>query len=120
VQPLVASPPGRVLGALPPPPPTAARPTPPSGTAPVQVSAFANVPAAREEREEEVAPEDVQAASAYRQTDAAPTVPLTIAVLVIAAAAGTGVRRARGGGRGVLQAAPVELHHQPVRTRRTR
>jgi hypothetical protein len=89
--------------AVPPPNPAAARPTPPSGTAqvPVQVSAFANVPAAREEREQEVAPEDVQAASAYRPGSPAPIAPIVLGVVVIAAAAGSGLRRGRGGGREV-------------------
>jgi hypothetical protein len=107
-KPTVAVPPH----AIPPPNPTVARPIPPAGTAqvqnPVQVSAFGNVPAAREERREEVAPEDVQAAAAYHPGSPAPLVPLMLGVVVIAAAAGSGLRRGRGGGREV-RPAPVWL-----------
>jgi hypothetical protein len=79
----------------------------------VQVSAFANVPAAREQRDEEAAPEDVQAASVYRPDAPAPIVPLVLGVVLVAAAAGVGVRRGTGG-----RAAPVQVYtRDPYRTR---
>jgi hypothetical protein len=76
-------------------PPLAPRPIPPSGTSPV----FQTAVAPEEEAEEEEATEGVHNMAAYRPED--PTLPpvAPLALIVVAAAAGVGVRRASRGSR---------------------
>ena len=86
-RPLVAAP---IIAAILPPPPILARPIPPSGAATVSVPAVA----AKEEQEDEEAVENARAnMSAYHADDQhLPAVSL-LALIVLAAGAGTGIRR---------------------------
>jgi hypothetical protein len=72
--------------------PTLARPIPPSGTAPVAV--FSPAVAPQEKREEEEATESVHNMAAYNPEDPPPSLPAILGLIVIAAGAGTSIRRA--------------------------
>jgi soluble lytic murein transglycosylase-like protein len=98
--PFFFSPPPTVplLAAVLPPPPVLARPTPPSGTSPVTVVSPATAP--KEEREDEEAIESARAnMAAYIPED--PFLPprSLLALIVIAAGAGAGIRRSSKGRR---------------------
>jgi hypothetical protein len=79
-----------VLAFVPPPVPTPARPTPPSGTSAVT----SPVEAAEKEEESEEATEQVSnQAVAYRSGDHEPTAPYVLGIVLLGAIAGVGVRR---------------------------
>jgi len=81
--------------------PTPARPTPPSGTSPVE--------AAQKEEEEEAAPESVDAAaSAYRPDEHEPVPEYLLGLAVLAAFAGASVWRRRRPRRG-MRIAPATI-----------
>jgi hypothetical protein len=96
---LPAPPPAFVLAFVPPPLPTPARPTPPSGTSAVT----SPVEAAEREEEPEAAPESVSnEAVAYRAPEHEPSPAYLLGVVILAAFAGASVfRRPRRGGREV-------------------
>ncbi|MGA9874688.1 MAG: hypothetical protein WBQ21_02670, partial [Solirubrobacteraceae bacterium] len=83
--PAVAYPP---LAIVPPPAPTVARPTPPSGTAPVTVPTTV----AQHEEEDEEAIEEVHNMAAYEQPSHSPMPTWPLGLLPIAAAAAIGLR----------------------------
>ncbi len=87
---LAAAPSGAVLGVVPPPLPTPARPTPPSGTSAVT----SPVEAPEREEEEEGATESVSnQAVAYRSHEHEPAPAYILGLIVLAAFAGASVRR---------------------------
>ncbi len=87
-RPVVAAP---IVAALLPPPPVLARPIPPSGAATVSVPAVA----AKEEQEDEEAVENARAnMAAYTPGESHPPAISLLALIVLAAGAGTGIRRA--------------------------
>jgi hypothetical protein len=97
-----------------PPPPPVPRPTPPSGTAPV----FGQALAPKEEQEDEEAVENARASMAvYNPDDPTPPLVLLLGMVVIAAGAGVGIRRA-GRSRRARQA--PALAHIGARTPRNR
>lgn len=102
VQPLT----GFVPALLPPPVPTPARPTPPTGTSAVT----SPVEAPEKEEEQEAAPESVSAeAVAYRESEHEPMSAYLIGIVVLAALAGAGVR-GRPGRRGrKVEVAPATI-----------
>ncbi|HEV3071635.1 MAG TPA: lytic murein transglycosylase [Solirubrobacteraceae bacterium] len=90
-RPLVAVP---LIAAVLPPPPVLARPIPPSGAATVSVPAVAP----KEEQEDEEAVENARANMAvYTPEESRPPALSLLALLVLAAAVGTGLRRAGRG-----------------------
>jgi hypothetical protein len=102
VPPGVANP---LLAALPPPVPTPARPTPPSGTSAVTQP----VEAPEKEEEQEEAPESVSnKAVAYRSNEQQPWPAYLLGIVVLAALAGASVRRPRRGDR-ELRVAPASI-----------
>jgi hypothetical protein len=85
--------PAFIPGFIPPPIPTPARPTPPSGTSPVT----SPVEAPEKQEEEEAAPESVSnEAVAYYSHEHEPPVAFLLGLLVLAAFAGSSVRRRPG------------------------
>jgi hypothetical protein len=101
----LAAPPAPVLAFVPPPVPTPARPTPPSGTSAVT----SPIEVAEKEEEEEEATESVSnQAVAYRPSEHEPAPAYILGVVVLAALAGVGIRRPRGGRRAV-RVAPATL-----------
>jgi hypothetical protein len=110
---LTAVPPGYVLAFVPPPVPTPARPTPPSGTSAVT----SPVEAAEREEESEAAPESVSnEAVAYRAPEHEPSPLYIIGIVTLAAFAGASIRRRpRRGGREV-RIAPATI--SSMRTQR--
>jgi hypothetical protein len=110
---LTPVPPGYLLAFVPPPVPTPARPTPPSGTSAVT----SPVEAAEREEESEAAPESVSnEAVAYRSPEHEPSPAYILGIVVLAAFAGASVRRRpRRGGRRV-QIAPATI--STMRTQR--
>ncbi|MDO8209330.1 hypothetical protein [Conexibacter sp. CPCC 206217] len=110
-----------VRAAVPPPPPSPARPTPPSGTSQVQgqspVSQTASAP--ERQREQEVATELMHHMAAYEpdRTSRAPSWPLSVALLVIAAGAGATLRLDR---RRRTSNDPGRLAYATARDRRLR
>ena len=94
-----------VLAFVPPPLPTPARPTPPSGTSAVT----SPIEVAEQEEEEESATESVSAqAVAYRANDDEPPVAYLLGVIALAALAGASIRGPRRGRRGV-RVAPATI-----------
>ena len=95
----LAAPAAPLLAFVPPPVPTPARPSPPSGTSAVT----SPIEVAQEEEEEESAPESVSnQAVAYRAPEEEPVPPYILGVVVLAAFAGATItRRIRRGDRGV-------------------
>src|SRR6202011_4481579 len=97
--------PAVVLGALPPPVPTPARPTPPSGTSAVT----SPVEAPEREEEEEEATESVgNKAVAYRATEHEFPSEYILGIVLLAAFAGASIRRPRRG-RSEVRVAPATL-----------
>ncbi|MHB8233134.1 MAG: hypothetical protein ACYDHT_00620 [Solirubrobacteraceae bacterium] len=97
---------GFVPAILPPPIPTPARPTPPSGTSAVT----SPVEAPEREEEQEAAPESVSAeAVAYRSTEHEPSPVFILGAIVLAAFAGASVRRRPRRGRRDLRVAPATI-----------
>jgi hypothetical protein len=91
---------------VPPPLPTPARPTPPSGTSAVT----SPVEAPQREEEEEEATESVSnQAVAYRAPEHEPTAAYVLGATLLAAFAGASVRRRPRGGRRDLRVAPATL-----------
>ncbi len=106
---------------MPPPVPTPARPTPPSGTSAVT----SPVEAAEKEEEQEEATEQVSnQAVAYRPNEHEPLSPYILGIVLIAAIAGVSLRRRPGGGRRDVQIAPATIStmrtQQRMRPRRRR
>jgi hypothetical protein len=94
-----------VLAFVPPPLPTPARPTPPSGTSAVT----SPIEVAEKEEEEESATESASAqAVAYRASEDEPSLPYLLGAIVLAALAGASIRRPRRGSRDV-RVAPATL-----------
>jgi hypothetical protein len=118
--PLVLSSP--VLAFVPPPVPTPARPTPPSGTSAVT----SPVEAAEKEEESEEATEQVSnQAVAYRSSEHEPSPAYLLGLVVLAAFAGVTVRRRPRRGRRDVRVAPATLSslqkpEQPRSVRRPR
>jgi hypothetical protein len=103
---LPAAPAAALLAAVPPPLPTPARPTPPSGTSAVT----SPVEAPQREEEEEEATESVSnQAVAYRAPEHEPTAAYVLGATLLAAFAGASVRRRPRGGRRDLRVAPATL-----------
>jgi hypothetical protein len=101
----LAAPPTPLLAFVPPPVPTPARPTPPSGTSAVT----SPIEVAEKEEEEEEATESVSnQAVAYRPSEHEPTPAYILGIVVLAALAGVGIRRP-GRGRRKLQVAPATV-----------
>jgi hypothetical protein len=95
-----------VPGFVPPPLPTPARPTPPSGTSAVT----SPVEAPEREEEQEAAPESVSnEAVAYRAPEHEPTPAYLLGVIVLAAFAGASARRRPGRRRGEIRVAPATI-----------
>lgn len=116
--PQIAVPPA--LPPTPPPPPAGspARPTPPSGTAPVQSSSFSNVPAPRVVEEEERATQEAHNAAAYTSPAGhGPAAGLILAVVLLAAGVGYG---ARGHGSPGRRPRPLPVRVTSTRTRNPR
>ncbi len=102
-----------VLAFVPPPVPTPARPTPPTGTSAVT----SPVEVAEREEEREEAPESVSnEALAYSAPDHEPSPAYVLGVVVLAAFAGAGVRRRPRRGRREQRVAPATL--STMRTQR--
>jgi hypothetical protein len=113
--PPLAVPLAAAVALLPPRPPTLT-PTPPSGQAPVQVSAFSNVPATREERDEEYAPDEVRnSAVRYSPPKGPPLTAIALLAIVLAGATGATVRRALPRGRPRPARATVPPPSRPTR-----
>ena len=94
-----------VLAFVPPPVPTPARPTPPSGTSAVT----SPVEVAEHEEEEEGATESVSnQALAYRAPDHEPSPAYVLGIVVLAAFAGASIRRPRRGRR-KMHVAPATI-----------
>jgi hypothetical protein len=90
---------------VPPPVPTPARPTPPSGTSAVT----SPVEVAQEEEEEEEAPESVSnKAVAYRSSEHEPAPEYILGIVILAAFAGAAIRRPRRDAR-AARIAPATL-----------
>jgi hypothetical protein len=103
---LTAAPTAGLLAVVPPPLPTPARPTPPSGTSAVT----SPVQAAEKEEEEEEATESVgNNAAAYRPAEHETPPLYLLSLLVLAAFAGASVRRRAGRGRREVRVAPATL-----------
>jgi hypothetical protein len=101
-----------VLAFVPPPVPTPARPTPPSGTSAVT----SPVEVAEHEEEEEEATESVSnQAVAYRSTEHEPSSVYLLGIIVLAAFAGASIGRTRRGRRSV-RVAPATI--SSMRTQR--
>jgi hypothetical protein len=95
---ITAVPPVALAAAILPPPPVLARPIPPSGAA--TVSVFSPAVAPKEEQEDEEAVESARAnMAAYTPEDPHLPVASLLALIVLAAGAGTGIRRASRGRR---------------------
>ncbi len=95
-----------VLAFVPPPVPTPARPTPPSGTSAVT----SPVEAAEKEEEQEEATEQVSnQAVAYRANEHEPLSPYILGIVLLAAVAGVSLRRRPGRGRRDVQIAPATI-----------
>jgi Photosynthesis system II assembly factor YCF48 len=95
-----------VLAFVPPPVPTPARPTPPSGTSAVT----SPVEVAEKEEEHEEAPESVSnKAVAYSAPDQEPSSAFVLGIVLLAAFAGAGVRRRGRSGRREIRVAPATL-----------
>jgi hypothetical protein len=95
-----------VLAFVPPPVPTPARPTPPSGTSAVT----SPVEAAEKEEESEEATEQVSnQAVAYRSTEHEPESPYILGLLVVAALAGVSIRKRSRRGRRDVEVAPATI-----------
>jgi hypothetical protein len=95
-----------VLGFVPPPVPTPARPTPPSGTSAVT----SPVEAAEKEEEQEEATEQVSnQAVAYSATEHEPPTAYILGLIALAAFAGVSIRRRPGRGRRGAQVAPATI-----------
>jgi hypothetical protein len=95
-----------VLAFVPPPVPTPARPTPPSGTSAVT----SPVEAAEKEEESEEATEQVSnQAVAYRSTDYEPESVYILGLLVLAAFAGASIRKRSRRGRRDVEVAPATI-----------
>jgi hypothetical protein len=95
--------------------PTLARPIPPSGTAPVAV--FSPAVAPQEKREEEEATESVHNMAAYNPEDPPPPLAPILGLIIVAAGAGTTIRRA-GRSRGSRRAPALVRVGAGVRRRR--
>jgi hypothetical protein len=103
-----------ILPLVPPPPPAAARPTPPSGTAQVPAQSPVSQTVGIEEREEEAqsATESVHHMAAYEHpVNEGPFPPWTLALVLVALAAGMSISRPH------LQQARVELKSGPPEQR---
>jgi hypothetical protein len=110
---LTTVPPGYVLAFVPPPVPTPARPTPPSGTSAVT----SPVEAAEREEESEAAPESVSnEAVAYRAPDHEPTPLYILGIVTLAAFAGASIRRRPRRGEREVRIAPATI--SSMRTQR--
>jgi hypothetical protein len=95
-----------VLGFVPPPLPTPARPTPPSGTSAVT----SPVEAAEKEEESEEATEQVNnQAVAYRSSEHEPAPVYLLGIVLLAAFAGASIRRGPRRGRRGAQIAPAKV-----------
>jgi hypothetical protein len=102
----LAAPPTPLLAFVPPPVPTPARPTPPSGTSAVT----SPVEVAEKEEEQEEATESVSnQAVAYRASDELPEAPFVIGFLVLAAFAGVSMRSSMRRRRGRPRIAPATV-----------
>jgi hypothetical protein len=102
------------LVALPPAPaPSAGRPTPPSGTAqvPAQSPVSQQVSVAEREEEEQGAIQHVHNMAAYRRPEEGPTPGWPLGLVLVAAAAGIGIRR------GIRSPEPVYARSGPARRR---
>ena len=96
-----------VLAFVPPPVPTPARPTPPSGTSAVT----SPVEVAETEEEQEEAPESASAqAVAYRATEHDPAPVYVLGIVILAAFAGASARRRPRRGRRELKVAPATIN----------
>jgi hypothetical protein len=106
-----------VLAFVPPPVPTPARPTPPTGTSPVT----SPVEVAEHEDEEEEAPESVSnKALAYHPVEHEPSPLYLLGLVALAAFAGASARRRGRGGRRGVQVAPATLTTTRMQRRWTR
>lgn len=106
-----------VLAFVPPPVPTPARPSPPTGTSAVT----SPVEVAEREEEQEEAPESVSnQAVAYRQAEHEPLPPFVLAMIVLAALAGASARRRGRRGRGEVRLAPATVSSARAQRRLTR
>jgi hypothetical protein len=95
-----------VLAVVLPPPPTPARPTPPSGTSPVT----SPIEVAEHEDEEEEATESVSnQAAAYRAPEHEPSPAYILGIVLLAAFAGASIGRRPRRGRRELRAAPATI-----------
>jgi hypothetical protein len=103
---LTASPTAPLLAVVPPPLPTPARPTPPSGTSPVTQPVEAPE---KEEKEEEATESVGNSAVAYRQSEHEPPPLYLLSFLVLAAFAGASVRRRPRQGRREARVAPATI-----------
>ena len=96
-----------MLAFVPPPVPTPARPTPPTGTSAVT----SPVEVAEKEEEVEEAPDSVSnQAVAYRAEEHEPTPLYVLGIVALAALAGVGIRRRPRGGRGAQAIAPATVN----------
>jgi hypothetical protein len=86
-----------IVALVPPPAPAAARPTPPSGTAqvPAQSPVSQPVGVAEQEEEQQGATEMVHHMVAYERPAEAPLPSWPLGLVLLAAAAGVGLRRPR-------------------------
>jgi len=106
-----------IFAAVPPPLPTPARPTPPSGTSPVTQP----VEAAEKEEEQEEATESVSnQAVAYRSSEHEQPTPYILGVIVLAAFAGSASRRPRRRRRREVQIAPATVSSMRAQRRAAR
>jgi hypothetical protein len=95
-----------VLAFVPPPVPTPARPTPPSGTSAVT----SPIEVAEHEEEEEEATESVSnQAVAYRTTENEPSPAYILGIIILAAFAGASIRRRSRWGRAEVRVAPATI-----------
>jgi hypothetical protein len=105
-----------LLAIVPPPIPTPARPTPPSGTSPVSQP----VEAPEKEEETEEATESVgNNAVAYRSTEHEPSPAYLIGIIILAAFAGAGVRSRPRRGRKGVRVAPATISSMRSQRRMT-
>jgi hypothetical protein len=96
-----------LLPFVPPPVPTPARPTPPSGTSAVT----SPIEVAEREEEQEEAPESVSnQAVAYRAAEHEPSPAYVLGVVILAALAGASIRRRPRRNRGEVRVAPATLN----------
>jgi hypothetical protein len=106
-----------LLAFVPPPVPTPARPTPPTGTSavtsPVEV-------AEREEEEEEATESAGNKAVAYRATDYEPAPEYVLGIVVLMALAGASMRRRPRRGRRTIDVAPATLTTMQAQRRMSR